>query len=114
MRTIRRAAEIDRLFKEGRRVSHPALLVIAAPTADQSCDAGRVVVVAGKRLGSAVVRNRCKRVLREAARRAGAPWNGLDVALVARDGTGTAPPATLDRAIQRALESLGARSSCAE
>ena len=103
MRTITRASDIDRLFKEARRVSHPALLVLALPTQERDGGDGRVLFVAGKRLGGAVMRNRCKRVLREAARRAGAPWPGLDVALVAREATASAPAALLDEGLARAL-----------
>jgi ribonuclease P protein component len=106
MRTITNASEIDNVFKEGRRVSHPALLVIALPRHHASDAAGRVLFVAGKRLGTAVVRNRSKRVLREAARRAGAPWEGWDVALIAREATAEASPSTLDEALSSALRTL--------
>lgn len=106
MRTITKATEIDRLFKSGRRVSHPALLVLALPRPDADDGEGRVLFVAGKRLGSAVTRNRCKRVLREAARRAGAPWGGWDVALIARETTATATATVLDEGIVTALKTL--------
>lgn len=62
--------------------------------------------VAGRKLGNAVVRNRCKRVMREAARRGGAPWAGKDVALMARVGTATAAPDELDAAVRRLLAQL--------
>jgi len=107
MKTITAHAEIDRLFAGGRRVSHPALLVLALPTPEARDPQGRVLFVAGTRLGGAVVRNRSRRVLREAARRSGAPWPGWDVALVARNNTAAAGPATLDEALLRALGALG-------
>ena len=107
MKTITAHAEIDRLFAGGRRVSHPALLVLALPTPEARDPLGRVLFVAGTRLGGAVVRNRSRRVLREAARRSDAPWPGWDVALVARNATAAAEPAALDEALQRALATLG-------
>lgn len=107
MHTITKASEIDELFKAGRRVSHPALLVLFRHTPDGAACEGRVLFVAGKRLGPAVLRNRCKRVMRHAVRRVGGPWPGWDVALIAREQTAGSAAATLDRAVSRALESAG-------
>jgi ribonuclease P protein component len=109
MRTLTSATEIDRLFAEGRRASSPILLVLAVETPEARGSEGRVLFVAGRRLGGAVERNRAKRVLREAARRAGAPWAGFDVALVARPATGRATSDELDRSLARALSILGVR-----
>lgn len=45
--------------------------------------AGRLAVIASRRVGNAPVRNRAKRLMREAAVRV--PWHhGIDVVLVAR------------------------------
>lgn len=107
MHTITSHIEIDRLFAGGRRVSNPALLVLALKNEDGRAAEGRVLFVAGTRLGGAVLRNRSKRVLREAARRASAPWPGWDVALIARPGTATAKPDELDSSLMRALRILG-------
>lgn len=107
MHTITAHTEIDRLFAGGRRVTHPALLVLAGPTPEGRALDGRLLFVAGTRLGGAVIRNRSKRVLREAARRCGGPWASWDIALVARRGTAHAGAADIDRALHRALEELG-------
>lgn len=101
METIRASGEIDRLFREGRRVAHPLVTVLVAPREDGQT--GRVAVVAGRKIGGAVRRNRAKRVLREACRRAGGPWQGVDVVLAARSQTGDATPQELDAAIAGAL-----------
>jgi ribonuclease P protein component len=63
--------------------------------------------VAGRKMGDAVMRNRCKRVLREACRRAGGPWPGLDVALIARPGVATAPFKDVDSALASCLRRAG-------
>jgi ribonuclease P protein component len=68
-----------------------------------------VLIVAGKRLGGAVKRNRSKRVLREAVRRTGGPWAGWDIALSARSGTDEADVRVLDEAVTAALLKLGIR-----
>lgn len=75
---------------------------------DSCCegDPGRVAFAAPKRLGNAVLRNRSKRVMREAARACGLPIAGRDVILFATRGTATATPAEL----AAALESLRRRA----
>ena len=107
MQTLTAAGEIDSLFKTGRRGSTGPLVVISAITPARRGPDGRVLFVAGKKVGGAVVRNRCKRVLREAARRAGAPWPGFDVAIVARVTAASASPAALDDALAEGLRKAG-------
>jgi len=99
MSTIKSSRDIQAIFDRSRRVSHPLIVALIAPTPEGRGPEGRVVFVAGKRIGNAVKRNRAKRVLREALRRAGGPWAGYDVALIARHGTGQASPASLDAAV---------------
>ena len=84
METIRSSREIEELFRRGRRLSNPFLMMLLVPTPQDRANAGRVAFIAGKKIGGAVVRNRARRLLREAARGAGAPWPGYDVALIAR------------------------------
>ncbi len=107
MRTLKTPSEIDALFKTGRRGSTDLIVVLSATTPTRRGPEGRVVFVAGKKLGGAVVRNRCKRVLREAIRRAGGPWDGFDVAVVARVKAATAPPVALDAALAEGLRKAG-------
>ena len=99
MSTIKSTREIDAIFRTAARVAHPLLIALIARTPEGRDPSGRVAFIAGKRLGNAVLRNRCRRVLREAVRRAPGPWAGHDVALVARPGTPTASRAELDAAV---------------
>lgn len=107
MSTIGSAREIDRLFTEGAKTGNSLVTIIVAETPSGRGPEGRVVFVAGKRLGSAPKRNRAKRVLRESARRVGGPWPGYDVALQARAGTGAALSAELDAAMGLAIKKAG-------
>ncbi len=58
-------------------------------------------------MGNAVARNRAKRVMREAVRRAGGPWAGHDVLLIANSRTGTADPSAIDEALRRFVSRVG-------
>ena len=107
MRTITAQTEIDALFKGGRRFSSKFVTLIVSPTPTSRGPEGRVMFVAGKRLGGAVWRNRSKRVLRAAVSRSGGPWRGFDVALVAQKGTAEAPAYGLDAALEQALQRSG-------
>jgi ribonuclease P protein component len=92
---------------KGRSMARGAVVVQARDRED-----GRALVQVGftatKKIGGAVVRNRAKRRLREAARRLvpelGRP--GYDYVLVARGGTATRPWASLLDDVKSALISL--------
>jgi ribonuclease P protein component len=106
MGTIKSSREIDQVFKEAKRSAHPLIIVLATKTPEGRGRTGRVAFIAGKKLGNAVVRNRSKRVLREAARRCEGPWAGYDILLIARPATGDASHSDLDRALRAQLSRL--------
>lgn len=107
MRTITSQSDIERLFAHGRRVSQGPVSLLVARSPDNRDPAGRVMFAAGRKLGGAVMRNRCKRVLRESCRRVGGPWAGFDVALMARAGAATSSPLELDAAVTACLRRCG-------
>lgn len=106
METIKSKQDFERVFKSGRRYNHPLVR-----TTVLSGGSGRVAFVAPKRLGNAVYRNRCKRVLREAARMCGLPADGADIIMFATRSTHDARPAEVSSALARLLGK--ARVSCA-
>ena len=110
MGTIKSSREIDTVFREAKRSAHPLIIVLATQTPEGRGRTGRVAFIAGKKLGNAVVRNRSKRVLREAARRCEGPWDGYDVLLVARPSTRAAACGELDTALRSQLSKLGIAS----
>jgi ribonuclease P protein component len=85
--TIKSADDISSLFKKAQRMNTGGIMALVARSDKERGHNGRVAFIAGKRLGSAPRRNRVKRLMREAARAAGAPWEGFDVAFVARDSS---------------------------
>ncbi len=108
--TIRSSREIDRIFREGARSTSGTLVVLASPTPQERGPLGRVAFVAGTKLGGAVVRNRTKRLLREAVRATGGPWPEWDVIVLARPAALGAPVAQIAGDLRKRLESLGVTS----
>lgn len=79
---LRRTSDVRRVYDEGRSWTHPLLVLVARPN---GLDFSRVGVTASRRVGSAVARNRAKRLMREAARRLYPQFDaGWDVMLIAR------------------------------
>ena len=103
-------------LNRGRRWAAPGLVLQMAPIPDQS-DAVRVGFTATKKLGGAVVRNRVKRRLREAAR-AVLPLSaqrGHDYVLIGREATAERPFAQLIEDLKQALRKVhGGRPPKAE
>lgn len=61
---LTRSSDIERVRRLGRSFPHPLLVLVAAPN---ELEQVRVGVAAGRSVGSAVTRNRAKRLLRAAA-----------------------------------------------
>jgi len=101
--TIKASAQITRLFQAANKTVGRNLLVFVQ-SYGQRDHGGRVAFIAGKKLGSAPLRNRAKRRMREAARLAGLPKAGLDVLLVARAGADHAQLASLVAQISQAID----------
>jgi ribonuclease P protein component len=79
VRRIRRRGEFQRVFDGGRRVHGRHLTIIAAPAAGT---ASRLGIVASKKLGGAVVRNRAKRLIRETFRTNAGPDPASDLVVI--------------------------------
>jgi len=105
--TITSSREIDTVFRDGKRYATPVLTALVNKTHEERGPQGRVAFIAGKKLGNAVLRNRSKRVMREAVRRAGGPWRGADVLLIARSTTGSIGAAELDSALSEITRRAG-------
>ena len=81
---LRRAADFDRVYSNGKRVAAVSLLLIFCSSPSQTT---RLGVSVGRKIGKAVVRNRVKRLLRECFRlNKHKIKKGYDILLVARKG----------------------------
>ncbi len=79
------SADVRRVLRQGQRRSGRLMGVHGLQRTPPDGSTTRLTVVASRRVGNAVERNRAKRLLREAAR--GQVWRvGLDIVLVARSG----------------------------
>jgi ribonuclease P protein component len=106
---LRHSDDVQRVFDEGRSWAHPLLVLVIRPN-----DVGysRVGVTASRHVGSAVARNRAKRLLREAARHLYPVFEseGWDIMLIARPQL----VHTREREVEEALASLLKRGGCPE
>jgi len=98
VQTIKSRKDFGAVFSSGRRASDRLVRVTALQNTRSD---GKLAFVAAKRLGNAVYRNRCKRVLREAARQADLPREDSAIILFATRATHDAHPDEVARSIRR-------------
>lgn len=120
---LRHRSDVQRVRKQGRRFRHPLaiLLVSRSPAIVNRMPAiagnsdpcpSRFAFVASRHVGSAVVRNRAKRLLREAVRvQMSDVQPGWDGVLIARQATAAATLLEIEHAVISLLSRAKMRSS---
>lgn len=105
--SIKANPEYQRIAKQGRRYSSSAFFVQAV--ASDPMSPLRCGLTASRKVGSAVVRNRAKRRLREIMRacaKAGA--KGFDIVVVVKTAAATGDFAPMQAEMERILRQMGA------
>lgn len=105
---LKRRAEFLRVASRGRKAPMPGLVLQCLARGDEA--PVRTGFTVTKKVGNAVVRNRTKRRLREAARLLlrERDLRGVDLVLIGRDGTRSRRFAALIDDLSRALRKVGA------
>jgi ribonuclease P protein component len=104
---LKRRAEFLRVAARGRKAPSPGLVLQALARDDEA--GVRLGFTVTKKVGNAVIRNRTRRRLREAARLllAESPAIGADLVLVGRDTTRGRPFTLLIDDLRRGMVRLG-------
>jgi ribonuclease P protein component len=104
---LTRRAEFLHAAAKGRKVPMRGMVVQALPRDDQGPT--RLGFTVTKRIGNAVVRNRTRRRLKEAARLVliGQPVTGVDLVLIGREATRGRDFKALQDDLRRALAKAG-------
>lgn len=102
---LTRSEDFKRVRRDGKSYAHPLVVLIALKSENNDQPRVRVGVAAGRTVGTAVYRNRAKRLLREVMRSLIpdiAP--GLDLILIARSGLVSATIEDTRRALLNLLQ----------
>jgi len=99
---LKAESDVQRVWQEGRAFAHPLVILRLRPN---GLEQSRAAFVTAKKLGNAVVRNRAKRLLREALRpRFPNIAPGYDLVLIARGNILNAPFTDIVQAVEDLLK----------
>lgn len=103
---LKQRREFQRVAGKGQRAARPGLVLQALPAPGQPL---RVGFTTTKKIGNAVIRNRARRRLREAARLllGDGPAEGFELVLIGRDATATRDFSALVGDLRGALRQAG-------
>ncbi|HZK38558.1 MAG TPA: ribonuclease P protein component [Clostridia bacterium] len=103
--TLKQNRDFRRLYGRGKSHTHPALVTYVLKNRAGVC---RIGITTGKKLGCAVERNRCRRIIKEAFRQ-NAPLcsGGWDIVFVARHKTKRLKSTRIESIMREHLKASG-------
>ncbi len=103
--TLKLNKEFKTAYYHGKVFVHPLLILYVKKNKTASC---RLGITTGKKIGKAVQRNRCRRIIRAAYRQVAPSIQGhADLVFVARKATVTSTSTELYRVMQQQLKKAG-------
>ncbi len=103
--TLKLNKEFKTAYYHGKSFVHPLLILYVRKNREKVC---RIGITTGKKVGGAVQRNRCRRIIREAYRPfAGQIGGHYDLVFVARTATANSTSTQLHAVIGNMLKQAG-------
>ncbi len=103
--TLKKNSDFRRLYMRGRSFASPVLVTYVMKN---RCGSVRIGITTGKKIGKAVLRNRARRIIREAFRTlSGEIGTGVDLVFVARTKTPFVKSNDILRSMKKELKDAG-------